>query len=649
MGVVFHCQHLILGKEYALKLLSSDSLTAESWSRFQSEAKALARLHHSGVVGIHNMGIDKNQCPYYVMDLLAGSSLAQLVRKERRISVKRSLNIFIQLADALDAAHQQGIIHRDIKPSNIMVVAEAGGESVKLVDFGIARLSNRGLDRQFETIAGSVFGTPFYMSPEQGVGRTVDERSDIYSLGCALFEALTGVPPLCGANAMETVMLHQTEPVPALNEVYSKGEFDPGLEKAVAKMLAKDPQDRYQTMKQVAHDLKRIQLGKSVGGARSAQNEAETYEQLIAQNFKEKLVPTLKARDVGLSPKKFVNSKSVSAVAVLSLLVCIFGFWFVSQSRSRTAAAIVAAAGITPEPAETDVWDGDSTDPLFPEFPEFLRRVPKICTDIVSGGAVVSKQFEFPPPVCHFGYLQAGSGVPKLAGGKLVVPADQAVTIYMQCLCTPYPTICKKFGKDDLTGLEIVTFDVPKVVSKIKGWTRLKHLSFFNSIERCEGIDCSTIYREDVPVIEQLTGLRSLGLCGETVSEHYRNGLQLTGEDLAGMRLLSHLDTLMLKEIKDILPVFSALRLHPNIHTLYLDNLSIDDRDIEILSRADGLENITIFQCKDITPRSVSSFSRMKNLKHLHMDNKWPAEVRAAFAAKVKAYEYEDYKTNKHN
>ncbi|MBS2009309.1 MAG: serine/threonine protein kinase [Cyanobacteria bacterium SZAS TMP-1] len=650
MGVVFHCQHVILGKEYALKLLSSDNLTVESWSRFQSEAKALARLHHSGVVGIHNMGIDKNQCPYYVMDLLSGSSLAQFVRKERRISVKRALNIFIQLAEALDAAHQQGIIHRDIKPSNIMVVEGSAGESAKVVDFGIARLSNRGLDRQFETIAGSVFGTPFYMSPEQGLGRTVDERSDIYSLGCAFFEALTGVPPLCGESAMETVMLHQTEPAPGLSEVYTKGDFDPGLEAAVAKMLAKDPQERYQSMKQVAHDLRRIQEGKAVGSLRTVPPAADAYEKAIGQNFREKLIPALQARDVEPPPKaRFSFSPAViTAGAALAVGMGIVCFWVFAQGRIGGTTAAVAAAG-APTEASEDAWDRGASDPLFPEFPEFLRKVPKMSTDIVRGGVVVSRQFEFPSFDCKFGYLQAGSAQPRKAIGKIDVPPDQPVTVYMQCLCTPFPTICKKFGDDALTGLEIVTFEVPTVVKKITGWTRLRHLSFFNSIERVEGMDCSTVYPEDIPVIDQLTNLRSLGLCGETVSEHYRNGLQLKGSDITGMRLLSRLDTLMLKEIADIRPVLTAIWLHPNIKTLYLDNLDIDDLDIEILSKSTGLENITIFQCKKVTPQAVASFSKMKNLKSLHMDDNWSPEVRAAFASKVKGYQYESYKKNTHH
>ena len=271
MGVVFACNHLILGKEYALKLLADGELSEESWSRFKIEAKALARLKHPGIVGIHNMGIDQREDGsrnlYYVMDKLSGESLEDLIEDTGRLPVQLALDLFIQIAGALASTHDQGIIHRDIKPSNMMLVRDSDGQIVnlKLVDFGIARLSLSGHATQSQTATGVIFGTPFYMSPEQCEGKRVDQRSDIYSFGCALFEALTGVRPFVGANAVHTFMLHQTQEVPSLA---SKADLDfpESLNSAVEKMLAKSVNERYQTMEQVRHDLERIRLGKSVFG-----------------------------------------------------------------------------------------------------------------------------------------------------------------------------------------------------------------------------------------------------------------------------------------------------------------------------------------------------------------------------------------------
>jgi len=266
MGVVYACKHLIMNNEYALKLLNGDQLSEEYWSRFQAEAQALARLNHQGIVRVHNMGVDQGQYPYFVMDLLSGETLDVLLRKKGSLDSDLALDLFIQVADALSSAHQQGIVHRDIKPSNLMLIRNSQNQisSIKIVDFGIARLSKHGLAAQSQTATGLVFGTPFYMSPEQTQGLRVDQRSDIYSLGCALFETLTGSPPFCGDNAFHTFMLHQTGNHPSLASAAPQKTFPAAIENAINKMLAKDASDRYQTMAQVKQDLERIRAGKPI-------------------------------------------------------------------------------------------------------------------------------------------------------------------------------------------------------------------------------------------------------------------------------------------------------------------------------------------------------------------------------------------------
>jgi serine/threonine protein kinase len=266
MGVVFACKHLVMGKTYAIKILSGEDLSDEYWNRFRAEAQALAKLNHPNIVGIYNMGVDAGHFPYFVMDLLTGHTLDVLVAEKGPLAVNETLDIFIRVADALGSSHAQGIIHRDVKPSNIMLVPDQNNQmtGVKLVDFGIARLAKDALAAQSQTKTGMIFGTPFYMSPEQCQGKKVDERTDIYSMGCALFECLTGKPPFCGDNHFQTFMMHQTEPPPQLIDIAPNGNFPQAMEAAVAKMLAKNSAERYQTMAQVKHDLERIRAGKLI-------------------------------------------------------------------------------------------------------------------------------------------------------------------------------------------------------------------------------------------------------------------------------------------------------------------------------------------------------------------------------------------------
>lgn len=277
MGAVFKAEHKLLpGAFYALKILAPNLVNPDNWQRFEREAKSLARLHHPGVVQIYNLGVDRQQVPFYVMEFLEGQSLAQYLKRTGRLSVESSLAIFKQLAHALGSAHKHGIIHRDLKPSNVMLLGDpkeiisraAPRANVKIVDFGIAQMVAPSLftenERQRLTGTGEIFGTPYYMSPEQSLGWAVSPATDIYSFGCALFECLTGKPPFVGENAFQTILMHQQAVPPTLAESCPNGTFSPVLESFIEKMLRKNASQRYQTMDQLVQDLERIEKGKGI-------------------------------------------------------------------------------------------------------------------------------------------------------------------------------------------------------------------------------------------------------------------------------------------------------------------------------------------------------------------------------------------------
>lgn len=277
MGVVYRVNHLILGKQYALKLLAPNQINNQSWRRFELEGRSLAKLNHVNIVSIHNMGIDKG-CPYFVMDLLSGMSLGDQVKSSGPLSEKENLEVYLQVCAGLSCAHKNGIIHRDIKPGNIMLVPAASGILVKIVDFGMARLQTpSGTASQALTASGEIFGSPYYMSPEQTLGEEMDARSDIYSLGCSLFETLTGRVPFAGTTAIQTLMMHQEAEPPApsslltsSNETSSNrtsSKLSPAIDAVVARCLKKEASQRYQSAEQLAIDLQRIIDGKPIGNA----------------------------------------------------------------------------------------------------------------------------------------------------------------------------------------------------------------------------------------------------------------------------------------------------------------------------------------------------------------------------------------------
>lgn len=343
MGVVYSCTHLVLQKNYALKFLLANELSSEAWNRFQIEAKALAKLNHRGIVGIHNMGVHHGSTvgenaggdtPYYVMDLLSGENLDDLLRKSGPLTVSQALDYFIQVADALHSAHVQGVIHRDIKPTNLMLLRDQNGfvTQIKVVDFGIARVNRSGHGNQSQTATGLVFGTPYYMSPEQCRGERVDQRADIYSLGCTLFEALIGEPPFKGNNAFQTFMMHQGDAVPTLEsrraESRNAEDFPDSLEAVIAKTLQKNASDRYQSMQQLKHDLERVKQGKDVStkGLRTSEIEDDRDQDSEEQDLDEEKISLLS------NPKIWMGLAVTFSLVIIGLFVALL--WKPSVSKA---------------------------------------------------------------------------------------------------------------------------------------------------------------------------------------------------------------------------------------------------------------------------------------------------------------------------
>jgi serine/threonine protein kinase len=261
MGNVYRVRHKIMHSTYALKTLSIARITETAWRRFQAEAQAIGRMNHPNIVGIYNLGLHQDRLPFYVMDLLQGQTLQDLIQRNGPLDVNSALTMFLEIAAGMSYAHKKGIVHRDLKPPNIFLVENPGVGSgkIKIVDFGIAKLTGSNDETlQQLTGAGEICGSPLYMSPEQCEGGKIDARSDIYSLGCTLYESLTGSPPYRGRNAMDTMLMHQGAKVPSLAAAAPDRVFPPGLERAVATMLAKAPMDRHQSMDEVAEDLATI-------------------------------------------------------------------------------------------------------------------------------------------------------------------------------------------------------------------------------------------------------------------------------------------------------------------------------------------------------------------------------------------------------
>ena len=257
MGMVFKARHRRMKREVALKILPpSATKTPEMVKRFHREVEVAAQLEHPNIVMAHDAG-EAHGVHYLVMQLVEGGDLAGMVKQNGPLPISTAVDCIIQAAQGLEYAHGKGVIHRDIKPNN-MLMDEMG--TVKLLDMGLARINAaaEGTEETQDelTVTGRVMGTADFMAPEQAQNtRHADERSDIYSLGCTLCYLLTGRSPFRGDGAISKIVAHLNEPIPSLRK--RRPEIPKRLDAVFAKMVAKSPGDRQQTMLEVVQDLQR--------------------------------------------------------------------------------------------------------------------------------------------------------------------------------------------------------------------------------------------------------------------------------------------------------------------------------------------------------------------------------------------------------
>jgi serine/threonine protein kinase len=262
MGIIFLAKHVKLGRKVALKMLRPQfSDNKKAVTRFFREARAVNEIQHENIIEITDFIEDDRGDNYYIMELLDGQDLRKLIIKEGPLSVPRSLSIAIQVANALAAVHQAGIVHRDLKSENIFLVKRGENpDFVKLLDFGVAKLIRHADDEDIhKTIEGTILGTAEYMSPEQASGKPVDFRTDIYSLGVILYEMLTGRRPITGKSFSEIIynQLTVTPLRPSQLEGLSVG-MPLHLEELIMQCLEKDPELRPQSMEEMEARLRNI-------------------------------------------------------------------------------------------------------------------------------------------------------------------------------------------------------------------------------------------------------------------------------------------------------------------------------------------------------------------------------------------------------
>lgn len=255
-GAVYKAKHHMMGRTVAIKFLSDEAARSRQFTeRFRRATKILALLEHPNLVRAHEAG-EQGDTNYLVMEYIDGEDLHRLLKADGEMPVDRAINYVLQAAAGLVYAHEQGVVHRNIKPSKLVLDRQG---AIKIVGFGLAHIDKEGAladvdDAESLTIQGQVLGSYEYMAPEQAANaKKADQRSDIYSLGCTLHALLTGRPPYVGKGPTMQIMAHSSQPIPSL--CAARAEVPEALDRIFAKMLAKQPDDRFASMKEVIREL----------------------------------------------------------------------------------------------------------------------------------------------------------------------------------------------------------------------------------------------------------------------------------------------------------------------------------------------------------------------------------------------------------
>lgn len=606
MGIVYKVEQLSLTAIRALKIIDTDKLSDDSWRRFELEARAASAFEHTNVIKVYDYGLFNKLTPYYVMEVVDGMTLGERINIEGPISIEQFFEIFIPVAQALAYIHSKGVLHRDIKPANIMIVEDSNGKItvVKVLDFGLVKMfsnSDVGAGALSKagalTKAGEVIGSPTFMSPEQTAGHKLDQRSDIYSLGCAMFEALAGDPPYLDNNPVEVMIMHQSEPIPSLAEMANQCEFDERIELLVRVMLAKKPNDRHQTMDEVVHDLISIQSGRQPLFAREhwqSTNPRQSYEGI--ENNSKRLDSNGSNNDIGNEGNEIAGEEQYeeevarvhkrknrkSNRARLNLIT--YATLSITAILTMTAASAIVLQNLNEK----------RTVDTYASVRSFSRE-----STTADGSKVLV--FDFPKEysigeICTANYEHRVN-----AQGTVTLPSNEIFRFWANKACMKNPKLLEQFKSTEIGELDL---------SVLPG-ANDEHLAAIRHFRRLGKLNISycTLSPSGIADLDCLTALQDLTINGATIDD----------QAFSKLKILGQLSTLEAKETPAFDKTIAALSGSTNVQKLVLCNGALTDQNVKMIGKNTSLVYLNLALNPAITSEGVKALATCKQLKNLNL------------------------------
>lgn len=609
MGIVYRVEQLSLNSERALKTIHTDKLSEAVWQRFQREAKAACRLDHSNLVKVLDFGLLEKITPYYVMEIIQGQTLSARIKIKGALSLDQCLTVFIPTAFALAYAHEKKIIHRDMKPANIMISEDCNGKisEIKVLDFGIAKLiSDENLTNAL-TKPGEVIGSPHFMSPEQSWGGKVDARSDIYSLGCSMFEALTGVPPFIAKNAVQVIMLHQTSPPPTLAQIAPNQEFGESIEQVVRVMLAKDPDHRYQSMDELAQDLISIKNGKQPHFAQTQEKlSGRESKPLATKTIVDKSISTkhpLPTRKAETADDEDISSDTQEQISdsqtVTTTIPSKFNFPAVALTIILVVAATTAVVLLQPSQPHKTIGQATKTQPTGLD-PPINSKKPFAHSAKNSIGQKVTV-FEFPKEFSA-GELRSLDGRYKVdARGEITIPFGELIGFRPSKEFLEKPELFRRFGANEIAELDVGdrhTFN-DKHLANMSHLVSIRYLNLKDT-------DLTNSCFND---LNSLTQLRELNATNAGIDD----------QALAKLKRLRSLEFLEAREFPTLSKTIKTIAGSAKLRKLSFANTCAENKMLKEVAQCCNLNYLSISQNPKITAAGVKFLLPLTQLNHLNL------------------------------
>ena len=596
MGSVYRVEHLLMGRQFALKCLNKFQQADGSWRRFQNEAKAAHLLDHPNLLKVYEFGLLPGGQPFFLMELVEGVTLADEIKKLGQLPVDRAVRIFIQVAFAISYAHESKVIHRDIKPSNIMISRKKGEDAdhVKILDFGIAKLT--GIDefnQQTLTKTGEIFGSPLYMSPEQCTGAAVDQRSDLYSLGCVFYETLTSAPPFIGESALSTMMKHQSENPLSLKEASLGTQYPQMLEEIVARLLEKNPADRYQTANTVAKDL--IKLERRLTEESKSQLEAVGSTQVLKRPAFEK-----KERELALTPATL--SLVLLSAGVIFAVGALTSYLVLDPNQKKPFGQARLFFERRNEDAQTPVkTSGQKGDATYEVAAQLQRVNPEYEESVLKSAhwsTVIGnmRRYRFPQKQ-SMGQILTNGGDVHDAAGEFSVRREDLIGLIPSDYLITHPQLLDKFRQDELTLIDMNSnrLTQPAFYKRLGNFRKLKFLNlFFAQID------------SELPVLKQLPELLYLDVAWNDI-------------DCARLLECIHpekLNYLNITHTGNASAIIKNIDKFPELRQLIAAKCELKDSDMKDLARS-NISTLSLRLNDDITNKGIEELSKLKSLARL--------------------------------